>query len=81
MPQVHTWPEAPHTAAIEVADATSKSASGKTMNGLLPPSSNDTRLTRLAAAAWMALPVATEPVKEMASTSGCSTSAWPTVCP
>ena len=51
------------------------------MNGLLPPSSSATRLTPLAAAAWIALPVATEPVNEIASTSGCSTSAWPTSLP
>ena len=51
------------------------------MNGLLPPSSSDTRLTPLAAAAWIALPVATDPVNEIASTSGCSTSAWPTSLP
>ena len=57
VPHVQTWPEAPQTAAIDVADAVSRSASGNTMNGLLPPSSRLTRLTRLAAAAWMALPV------------------------
>jgi len=38
-------------------------------------------LTRLAAAAWIAAPVATEPVKETASTSRAVTSAAPTVSP
>ena len=81
MPHVQTWPEALHTAAIDVAEAVSRSASGNTMNGLLPPSSSDTRLTRSAAAAWIALPVATEPVNEIASTAGWSTRAAPTTSP
>src|SRR5688500_3603246 len=51
------------------------------MNGLLPPSSRLTRLTPFAAAAWIALPVATEPVNEIASTWGWSTSAAPTTSP
>ncbi len=49
------------------AAASSRSASGNAISGLWPPSSKPICLTRLAAAAWMALPVATEPVNEIAS--------------
>ena len=39
-------PTAPQTPNLAAAAAASRSASGKTMNGLLPPSSRPTRLTR-----------------------------------
>src|SRR3954454_15792828 len=81
VPAVHTWPDAPQTPIVAAAAAASRSASGKTMNALLPPSSRPTRLTRLAAAAWIAAPVATDPVNEIASTSRASTSAAPAASP
>ena len=70
MPHVQTWPDAPHTPAIAAAEAASRSASGKMIDGLLPPSSRLTRFTRAAAAAWIARPVGFEPVNVIASTSG-----------
>ncbi len=81
LPAVHTCPDAPHTPAMAAAAAASRSASGKTMNGLLPPSSRLTRFTRAAAAAWMALPVATEPVNDTASMAAEVTRAAPTTSP
>ena len=51
------------------------------IDGLLPPSSRHTRFTRAAADAWIARPVATEPVNEITSTCGCATTAAPTVSP
>ncbi len=78
---VQTWPEAPHTPIIAAADAASRSASGKMIDGLLPPSSRLTRFTRAAALPWIARPVAFEPVNVIASTSGCATSAAPTASP
>ena len=51
---VQTWPEAPQTPIIAPAAAASRSASGKMIEGLLPPSSRHTRFTRRAAAAWIA---------------------------
>ena len=52
--------------------AASKSASAKTMLGLLPPSSRPTFFTLSAALRMMCLPTSTEPVKATMSTSG-----WP----
>ena len=51
------------------------------IDALFPPSSRLTRLTRAAAAAWIALPVGTEPVNVTASTPGALTSAAPTASP
>ena len=45
--------------------AASRSASAKTICGLLPPSSSVTGTAFFAAAAWISAPTATEPVKEM----------------
>ena len=81
MLHVQTWPDAPHTPAIAAAEAASRSASGKMIDGLLPPSSRLTRFTRAAAPAWIARPVAFEPVNVIASTSGWATRAAPTVSP
>ena len=74
---MQTWPDAIQTPIIAAAEAASRSASGKMMNGLFPPSSSCTGLTPLAAAAWIAAPVCREPVNEIMSTPGCSTSAAP----
>ena len=57
------------------SSARSKSASAKTTNGLLPPSSIENFFRP---AVWtMRLPVRVEPVNEIARTSRCATSASP----
>ena len=57
------------------SSARSRSASSKITNGLLPPSS---MLNFFSPALWtMRLPVAVEPVNEIARTSGCATSGSP----
>ena len=50
--------------------AASKSASAKTMLGLLPPSSRPTFFTLSAPVRMMCLPTSTEPVNATMSTSG-----------
>src|SRR5260370_40307504 len=79
--QVHTCPEAPHTPDIAAATAASRSASGKMIDALFPPSSRLTRLTRAAAAAWIALPVGPEPANVTPSTPRVPPSAAPTTAP
>ena len=61
--------------------ARSRSASGKTIAGDLPPSSSETRFRLPAAALTISLPTSVEPVKATLSTSGCSASAAPAVSP
>ena len=56
----------------------SKSASAKTMFGLLPPSSIAIFFMLTAAPRTSARPASMPPVSEMRSTSGLSASAWPT---
>ena len=61
------------------SSARSRSASAKITNGLLPPSSIENFFSP---ALWtMRLPVRVEPVKEIARTSGCATSASPASLP
>ena len=57
------------------------STSGRMIAGSLPPSSSVTRLTSLADAAMMALPVLTEPVKETLRMDGELTRCTPTLWP
>src|SRR4029079_2489823 len=57
--------------------AASRSASGNTTCGLLPPSSSVTRCRFLAAACATLRPVADDPVKATLSTPGCAASAAP----
>src|SRR5262245_34496713 len=57
--------------------ARSRSASAKTMLADLPPSSSSVRLSRGAAACWIARPTGELPVNEIMSTSGAATSASP----
>ena len=59
------------------AIASSRSASGKITTGDLPPSSSVTRFRLPVAARMIDLPTSVEPVNEILSTSGCSTSAAP----
>jgi len=68
----------PETAPLTAA---SKSASAKTTLGDLPPSSRLTCLKSRAAAWLMWRPVASEPVKVIFRTRGCSTRAAPTSWP
>ena len=61
----------------EPLTAASRSASGRTMFGLLPPSSSVTRLSARPHLAPISRPTAVEPVNATLSTPGCSTSAAP----
>src|SRR5687768_5065273 len=68
--QTQVCPELRYLAMMEPSTARSISASSKTMNGALPPSSIDTFLT-VEAAFWMStLPTSVEPVKVIFWTSG-----------
>ena len=62
---------------IAPSTAASRSASSKTMNGALPPSSIPTFLTVEAAWRMRILPVSVEPVKVMRRTAGCSVMTLP----
>ena len=64
--------------AIAPVTAASRSASSNTMNGALPPSSSDTRLTVCAACAISSFPTAVEPVNVSLRTVGLSASSAPT---
>ena len=67
---------------IAPSTARSRSASGKTTIGFLPPSSSVTVLTLAAAAlAWIRRPVAALPMKAIRPMPGCLTSASPTSLP
>src|SRR5947208_3307789 len=57
-------------AAIIPSTTQSSLASGKTIEGLLPPSSSDTGTMRSEAARMMSLPTSVEPVKESLLTIG-----------
>ena len=67
--------------AAAAAIARSRSQSGNTMNGDLPPSSSEIRLRFPAAARTIERPVSVEPVKAILSTPGWSTSAAPATSP
>src|SRR5687767_625280 len=66
---------------MEVLNAFSKSQSPKMMLGFFPPSSSDNFLNIGAAVEAIFFPVTVPPVKEIATTSGCSTRAWPAFAP
>ena len=61
--------------------AASRSASAKTICGLLPPSSSVTGTVCLAAAAWIIEPTLTEPVKDRCCTPACADNAAPASSP
>ncbi len=69
------------TARTPSVTAAVKSASSRTMIGLLPPSSWHTRLTVGAAFFATSMPARVEPVKDTMSTPGCALIAAPTVGP
>ena len=77
----HDWPALRVTAATAAPTAASRSASGSTTVGDLPPSSRLTGTIRRAAAAITADPPATEPVNVTCATCGWSTTAAPVVSP
>ena len=57
--------------ATAPSSAALKSASSNTMNGALPPSSKESRVTCLAARSMIPLPTSVEPVKPILRMSGC----------
>ena len=65
----------------EVGTASSRSASGKTILGDLPPSSSETRFKFPVEACRISLPTAVEPVNATLSMSGCEAIAAPAVSP
>ena len=70
LPAQQHWPWLKYRPKCEPSTAASRSASAKTMFGLLPPSSNVTRFSSTrAAACMMSLPVSVEPVNATLSTS------------
>ncbi|MNL52832.1 hypothetical protein D3C87_1760360 [compost metagenome] len=59
----------------------SRSASGKTICGFLPPSSSETFFRVCAALTMVSLPTPVEPVNETISTDGCEVMIEPTSAP
>ena len=78
---VQRWPVEKNAAFSTQSTATSRSASASTMVGFLPPISSCTRASRSAPTAAMPRPTPSEPVNEIARTSGCATSGVPTLAP
>ena len=76
-----SWPQFSNTANGASAPTFSMSASANTTQADLPPSSSVTRLMVAAAARAMPAPTSVEPVNPILPTSGCATSAPPTVPP
>ncbi|AOR35332.1 hypothetical protein BFF78_33485 [Streptomyces fodineus] len=74
-----SWPELSRKENGSRAEV--RSASAKTMLGLLPPSSRVTGLTSLAQRSMTSRPVRVEPVNTILATSGWSTRARPAVWP
>ncbi len=80
---VQRWPVEKKAPFAAHSTAVLRSASSSTTSGFLPPISSWTFFIGVAAThcAAMRRPVETEPVKEIASTSGLSMIAWPTTEP
>ncbi len=76
-PAQQTWPWLNQIESTTPSTALSMSASSKTMNGDLPPSSSVRLLPLPAVASRIARPTSVEPVKATLSTPGCATSAAP----
>ena len=76
-----SWPVLAKTLIGDVSAALSQSPSAKTMFGLLPPSSNDTRVRLPAARRMMWRPTSVDPVNDTFRTLGCVTNASPTTEP
>ena len=69
-PAQQTWPWLNQIASTTPSTTLSRSASSKTMNGDLPPSSSESFLPLPAVALRMMRPTSVEPVKAILSTSG-----------
>ena len=78
---VHHCPEQAKAPLTISATARSRSASGSTIAGFLPPSSSCVASRLRAAASWIDLPTGVEPVNEIALMRTSPTSAVPTVPP
>ncbi len=78
---VQSWPALIRDAATAPWMAASRSASSKTTNGALPPSSRCTRLPVAEAVAITWRPTLVEPVNEVIATSGWPTRCWPATGP
>ena len=81
-PAVHDWPCRVNRMAVSTPAAVASmfsgvAASGKTMFGLLPPSSRETCAKRFPAASATCRPTSVDPVNDTLSTSGCSSRASP----
>jgi hypothetical protein len=76
-PAQQTWPWLNQIASTTPSTTLSRSASGKTMKGDLPPSSRESFLPLPAVAVRISRPTSVEPVKAILSTSGWVTSASP----
>ncbi len=76
-PAQHTWPWLNQMASTTPSTAELRSASSKTMNGDLPPSSSVSDLPEPAVSSRIRRPTSVEPVKAILSTSGCLTSISP----
>ena len=77
-PAVHDWLWRVNRIAAMIPSTTqSSSASGNTIDGLLPPSSSDTGTIRSAAAAMTSFPTSVDPVNESLRTSGWCASGAP----
>mmetsp|Transcript_78724 Transcript_78724/g.157391 ORF Transcript_78724/g.157391 Transcript_78724/m.157391 type:complete len:226 (+) Transcript_78724:1063-1740(+) len=74
----HVCPELRNLHAMSADTATSRSASSKTRNGALPPSSREVRFTPAAHHVCSCTPTAVEPVKDTLATFGCVQSSSPT---
>src|SRR3954471_23452525 len=68
--QTQVWPALRYLEAIAPFTAASRSASSKTMNGALPPSSIEVFFTVLAHCSRSSLPISVEPVNESFRTLG-----------
>ena len=75
--QTQVWPVLRYLEAMAPATAASRSASSKTMNGALPPSSSETFFMVAAHWAMSCLPISVEPVKVSLRTSGLEVSSSP----
>ena len=77
VPAQQTCPWLNQMASTSPSTALSRSASSKTMKGLLPPSSSESFLPVPAVASRMLRPTAVEPVKAILSTPARATSTAP----
>src|SRR5271165_6726327 len=75
--QTQVWPMLRYFETIAPSTAASISASSKTTNGALPPSSSPSFFTPTAACWYRILPTSVEPVKPTKRTAGCSHNTLP----